>query len=83
VCRGATVGANATILCGVTIGSYAVVGAGAVVTRSVQQHAVVVGAPAHRIGWACRCGETLPPPDYTCQRCGQRYRLDRTTLVVA
>jgi UDP-2-acetamido-3-amino-2,3-dideoxy-glucuronate N-acetyltransferase len=83
VCRGASIGANATILCGVTIGSFAVVGAGAVVTRSVQQHAVVVGAPARRIGWACRCGETLPPPDYTCQRCGQRYRLDHTSLTMA
>ncbi len=60
VCRGATVGANATIVCGVTIGEYAMIGAGAVVTRDVGPHALVVGAPATRIGWACKCGETLP-----------------------
>jgi UDP-2-acetamido-3-amino-2,3-dideoxy-glucuronate N-acetyltransferase len=83
VCRGATIGANATILPGVTIGSYAMIGAGSVVTRSVQQHAIVVGAPARRIGWACRCGETLPPPDFTCPRCALHYHLDHTTLVLA
>ena len=60
VCKGATVGANATILCGVTIGAYAMIGAGAVVTHDVVPHAIVVGTPARAIGWACRCGETLP-----------------------
>lgn len=72
VCRGATVGANATIVCGVTIGEYAMIGAGAVVTADVPQHGLMVGAPARRIGWACRCGETLPAAQ-RCERCGDRY----------
>jgi UDP-2-acetamido-3-amino-2,3-dideoxy-glucuronate N-acetyltransferase len=67
--RGATIGANATIVCGVTIGRYAMVGAGAVVTHDVPDHAIVVGTPARWIGWACRCGETLPATR-TCARCG-------------
>jgi UDP-2-acetamido-3-amino-2,3-dideoxy-glucuronate N-acetyltransferase len=70
--RGATIGANATIVCGVTIGPYALIGAGAVVTRDVAAHALVVGVPARRIGWACRCGETLPPA-LACARCGAAY----------
>lgn len=56
--RGATIGANATIVCGVRIGAHALVGAGAVVTRDVPAHAVVVGVPARRMGWICACGET-------------------------
>jgi UDP-2-acetamido-3-amino-2,3-dideoxy-glucuronate N-acetyltransferase len=55
---GATIGANATIVCGVTIGACAFVAAGAVVTRDVPPHAVVSGVPARRTGWICRCGET-------------------------
>jgi UDP-2-acetamido-3-amino-2,3-dideoxy-glucuronate N-acetyltransferase len=55
---GATIGANATIVCGVIIGAYAFVGAGAVVTRDVPPHAVVQGVPARRTAWICRCGET-------------------------
>jgi acetyltransferase-like isoleucine patch superfamily enzyme len=57
--RGATIGANATIVCGVTIGRYAFVGAGAVVTRSVSAHALLVGNPARQLGWMCRCGSRL------------------------
>jgi len=76
--RGATIGANATILCGVTIGEYAFVGAGAVVRHDVAPHAVVVGVPAGWIGWMCRCGERLPHADGTgriaCAGCGDVYR---------
>lgn len=56
----ATIGANATILCGVTIGTYAFIGAGAVVIRSVPDYALMVGNPARQIGWMCRCTEKLP-----------------------
>jgi UDP-2-acetamido-3-amino-2,3-dideoxy-glucuronate N-acetyltransferase len=70
--RGATVGANATIVCGVSIGAYAMIGAGAVVTRDVPPHALVVGVPARQVGWACRCGETLPP-SLACEACGDAY----------
>jgi UDP-2-acetamido-3-amino-2,3-dideoxy-glucuronate N-acetyltransferase len=74
VCRGATVGANATVICGVTIGEYALIGAGAVVTRDVAPHAIVVGSPATPVGWACRCGETLRD-ELACARCGDAYHL--------
>lgn len=70
--RGATIGANATIVCGVTIGPYAMVGAGAVVTHDVAPHAIVVGVPARPVGWACACGETLPEA-LICARCGARW----------
>jgi UDP-2-acetamido-3-amino-2,3-dideoxy-glucuronate N-acetyltransferase len=75
VCRGATIGANATILCGITIGEYAMIGAGAVVTQDVPPHALVTGTPGRRIGWACRCGETLRSShhEYRCKRCGEEY----------
>lgn len=81
VCRGATLGANSTIVCGVTIGEYAFVGAGAVVTRDVVPYALVVGAPARRVGWACRCGETLAR-DLACGRCGDHYRMHGDALVL-
>lgn len=69
--RGASIGANVTIVCGVTIGEHALVGAGSVVTRDVVPHALVVGNPARRVGWACECGLRLPD-DLTCS-CGRRY----------
>jgi UDP-2-acetamido-3-amino-2,3-dideoxy-glucuronate N-acetyltransferase len=71
--RGASIGANATVVCGVTIGEQAMVGAGSVVTRDVPAHALVVGNPAHRIGWICACGDRLGD-DLVC-RCGRRYVL--------
>lgn len=73
--RGVTVGANATIVCGHDLGEYALVGAGAVVTKEVVPHAIVVGNPARRVGWACRCGEVLPDHG-ACARCGDRYEID-------
>ena len=57
--RGATIGANATVICGVTLGEYAFVGAGAVVTKDVKSFALVTGVPARQVGWMCRCGERL------------------------
>jgi UDP-2-acetamido-3-amino-2,3-dideoxy-glucuronate N-acetyltransferase len=57
--RGATIGANATVVCGVTLGEYAFVGAGAVVTKDVKPFALVTGVPARQVGWMCRCGERL------------------------
>ncbi|HTM44097.1 MAG TPA: acyltransferase [Polyangiaceae bacterium] len=76
--RGATLGANSTIVCGVTIGEYALVGAGAVVRDDVPAHALVVGVPAKQIGWVSRDGERLDFDDAGCARCprnGARYRL--------
>ena len=70
--RGATLGANCTIVCGHTIGEYAMVGAGAVVTKDVQPHALVLGNPARRAGWVSRSGERLGP-DLVCPRTGERY----------
>ena len=71
--RGATIGANATIVCGHTIGAYAFVAAGAVVTKDVCDFALVAGVPARRIGWMSRGGERLGP-DLLCSRDGSRYR---------
>jgi UDP-2-acetamido-3-amino-2,3-dideoxy-glucuronate N-acetyltransferase len=73
--RGASIGANATILCGTTIGAYAFVGAGAVVTRDVADFALVVGSPARPVGWMCRCGIKLQVsgPQARCAACGAAY----------
>jgi len=76
--RGASIGANATVVCGHEIGEYAFVGAGAVVTRDVPDYALVVGSPAKRIGWMCRCGERLAGKSgaAACAACGARYTVD-------
>lgn len=71
--RGATVGANATVVCGMRIGEWAFVGAGAVVTRDVPPHAIVVGNPARRIGFVCRC--TRPIRTRRACACGALYRI--------
>jgi UDP-2-acetamido-3-amino-2,3-dideoxy-glucuronate N-acetyltransferase len=77
--RGATLGANCTIVCGVTIGQYAFVGAGAVVTRDVPDFALVVGNPARIIGWMCACGNRLEQngngSSGTCVSCQRAYRM--------
>ena len=80
--RGATLGANCTIVCGTEIGAHAFVGAGAVVTRDVAPYALVLGTPARRVGWMCRCGERLPAEDgaLTCEACGNRYRAEGDVL---
>lgn len=70
--RGASIGANATIVCGVVIGEYAMVGAGAVVTADVPSHALVVGAPARFLGWVSRTGDRLGD-ELVCPRTGERY----------
>ena len=79
VLRGATIGANSTIICGVTIGEFAMVGAGSVVTSDVPPFALVYGVPARQHGWVCACGEhidnTREDREYKCQRCGSTYRL--------
>jgi len=74
--RGASIGANATIVCGSTLGEYAFIGAGAVVARDVPAYALMVGVPARQIGWMCQCGERLPDSDApACTACGTRYVL--------
>src|SRR5262249_41620165 len=79
--KGATIGANATIICGHTIGSFAFIGAGAVVTRDVADYALMLGVPASVAGWMCECGVRLPLPpagdvrSAACQTCGIRYDL--------
>ncbi len=67
---GASIGANATILPGIHIGHWAMIGAGSVVTRDVEPYALVVGTPARRIAWVCACGERVSEGARTCERCG-------------
>jgi UDP-2-acetamido-3-amino-2,3-dideoxy-glucuronate N-acetyltransferase len=72
--RGASIGANATIVCGTTLGEYAFIGAGSVVAKDVPAYALMVGVPARRIGWMCQCGERLPDSGSgTCRACGSTF----------
>lgn len=77
--HGASIGANATVVCGVEIGEWALIAAGAVVTKDVPRHALVAGVPGRVIGWACECGIPLRFPGETdsdeasCTECGRRY----------
>jgi UDP-2-acetamido-3-amino-2,3-dideoxy-glucuronate N-acetyltransferase len=73
--QGASIGANATVVCGHTIGRYAFIGAGAVVTKDVPDYALIYGNPARQHGWVCRCGVrlALQGAEATCQACGDRY----------
>ena len=80
--RGATIGANATIVCGNVIGEFAMVGAGAVVTGDVEPYALVVGNPARRIGWVSKAGEILGA-DLVCPRTGEKYVLSPRGLAPA
>ncbi len=85
--RGASIGANATIVCGITLGAYCFVGAGAVVTRDVPDYAIVYGNPARLRGWACYCGVGLEmrlgteaTEDCTCTACGRQYHREGRTV---
>lgn len=73
--RGATIGANATVVCGVTLGEYAFIGAGAVITADVPAYGLMVGIPARRIGWMCQCGVRLKVEEgrAVCAACGSTY----------
>jgi UDP-2-acetamido-3-amino-2,3-dideoxy-glucuronate N-acetyltransferase len=78
VMKGATIGANSTVVCGVTLGRYSFIGAGAVVTKDVPAHALMVGVPAERMGWMCACGVRLPDQKVAqvkCEACGQHYQI--------
>lgn len=77
--KGASIAANATVICGVTIGTFAFVGAGAVVTRDVPAHALVVGIPAKQTGWICECGIRLDA-SLDCKVCGKSYELTERGL---
>jgi len=77
--RGASIGANATVVCGVTVGRWAMVGAGAVVTADVPDYALVMGVPAKQVGWVCRCGLRLGE-ELCCRECGRSYRLEQGLL---
>lgn len=80
--RGATIGANATIVCGYTIGSYAFIGAGTVVTRDIPDYALVYGNPGKIQGWVCQCAEPIAfqSGKAVCRSCGRQYRKDRSGI---
>jgi UDP-2-acetamido-3-amino-2,3-dideoxy-glucuronate N-acetyltransferase len=80
--KGASIGANATIVCGHTIGKYAFIGAGAVVTKDVPDYALMLGNPAKISGWMCKCGSRLHFDEETviCEECGDSYILTDSTV---
>lgn len=77
---GTTIGANSTVVCGVSLGALSFIGAGAVVIADVPAHAFMVGNPARQIGWACKCGHRLNG-DLECPECGTSYRAERDSVV--
>lgn len=77
--RGASIGANATVICGHTIGCFALIGAGSVVTNDVPDYALMLGIPARQAGWVCECGEILNET-LICHKCGRKYLLQRELL---
>ena len=78
---GATIGANATVVCGHEIGEWAMVAAGSVVTKDVPAYALVAGVPARQIGWVCECGERLTE-NLSCGKCGRRYQKNKNQLAL-
>jgi len=87
--RGATIGANATVVCGHTIGRYALIGAGAVVTSNIPDYALYLGVPARHSGWVCKCGAVLTrktiskeKTELTCSYCGSKYILEGKEFIV-
>lgn len=82
--KGASIGANATIVCGITIGKWAFIAAGAVVTKDVSPYAVVAGVPARRIGWMCECGNSLTfkGAHSECSQCGKSYQKKAETVTL-
>ncbi len=81
--RGATIGANATIVCGVEIGEYAFIAAGAVITKNVPAYALMAGVPAKRLGWVCQCGVSLErEPPLKCKSCDSYYGLDENGRMI-
>jgi len=78
--EGATIGANATIVCGNTLGNWSMVASGAVVTKDVPNHALVAGVPARRMGWVCECGSVLEA-DLVCKECHRKYKETEAGLV--
>ena len=80
--QGATLGANCTVVCGVTVGRYAFVGAGSVVTKDVPDHALVYGNPARCKGWVCTCGEKLSV-ELRCPRCASCYQIEHGNVLTA
>ena len=77
--EGASIGANATVLCGIEIGRWAMIGAGAVVLGDVADYALVVGVPAKQVGWVCECGQPLGE-ELKCETCGREYSLIESEL---
>ncbi|MEG1186180.1 MAG: acyltransferase [Eubacterium sp.] len=85
--KGATIGANATIICGHIIGKYALIASGAVVTKDVPDYGLMVGVPAKQTGWVCECGERLTKEgqktkEMHCQHCGKTYAFNETEAVI-
>lgn len=72
--KGCSIGANATIVCGVTIGRFALIGAGSVVTKDVPDYALITGVPGKQAGWVCECGEVLKKSEFECISCGKIYK---------
>ena len=77
---GASIGANSTIICGIKIGKYALIGAGAVVTKNVEDYALVIGNPARRVGWISESGVKLKK-DLICPQTNQHYKLKNNKLI--